>query len=110
MNNGLFKFKERRPTLTYPYEYTTIGPAGLNFRIRNGNGCFPRGKSTPNFYSFIILSTITYNFSEKLHFKSRKKRFSIASNAFAWLEALDTYPLLASGIYKGQANRLISTH
>ena len=41
-------FKEHQPTLPYPYEYSTIGPEGLNFRIRNGNGCFPLGMSTPN--------------------------------------------------------------
>ncbi len=46
---GLFILEEHRPTLTYPYEYTTIGPEGLNCRIRNGNGCFPLGKSTPKF-------------------------------------------------------------
>ena len=50
--------KEHRPTLTYPYEYTTIGPEELNFRIRNGNGCFPLGKGTPKFCfkKFWILS------------------------------------------------------
>ena len=41
------KIKEYLPTLTYPYEYTTIGLEGLNFRIRNGNGCDPFSMDTP---------------------------------------------------------------
>ena len=28
--------------------HSTIGPAGLNFRVRDGNGCFPCGKITGN--------------------------------------------------------------
>ena len=36
----------RRPTLPHTYACSTIGPAGLNFRVRDGNGCFPRGKIT----------------------------------------------------------------
>jgi hypothetical protein len=27
---------------------STIGPAGLNFRVRDGNGWIPRGKITDN--------------------------------------------------------------
>src|SRR5438046_8126591 len=36
----------RRPTLPHTFACSTIGPAGLNFRVRDGNGCFPRGKIT----------------------------------------------------------------
>jgi hypothetical protein len=36
----------RRPTLPHTYACSTIGPAGLNFRVRDGNGCFPCGKIT----------------------------------------------------------------
>ena len=32
-----------RPTLPGRCQPSTIGPAGLNYRIRNGNGCGPRG-------------------------------------------------------------------
>ena len=38
----------RRPTLPHTYACSTIGPARLNFRVRDGNGCFPRGKITGN--------------------------------------------------------------
>src|SRR5579859_1521059 len=38
----------RRPTLPYTFAYSTIGPAGLNFRVRDGNGWNPRGKITAN--------------------------------------------------------------
>ena len=36
----------RRPTLPHTFAYSTIGPAGLNFRVRDGNGWNPRGKIT----------------------------------------------------------------
>ena len=43
--NGLYLCR-RRPTLPHTFACSTIGPAGLNFRVRDGNGCFPRGKIT----------------------------------------------------------------
>jgi hypothetical protein len=36
----------RRPTLPHTFACSTIGPAGLNFRVRDGNGWNPRGKIT----------------------------------------------------------------
>ena len=36
----------QRPTLPHTFACSTIGPAGLNFRVRDGNGCFPCGKIT----------------------------------------------------------------
>ena len=36
----------RRPTLPHTFACSTIGPAGLDFRVRDGNGYFPRGKIT----------------------------------------------------------------
>src|ERR1051326_8198787 len=41
----------RRPTLPHSFPCSTIGPAGLNFRVRDGNGCDPRGKITAKFAS-----------------------------------------------------------
>src|SRR5271157_2219701 len=38
----------RRPTLPHTFACSTIGPAGLDFRVRDGNGYFPRGKITGN--------------------------------------------------------------
>ena len=34
------------PTLPHTFACSTIGPAGLNFRVRDGNGCGPRGMTT----------------------------------------------------------------
>src|SRR3954469_20714246 len=34
------------PTLPHSSPCSTIGPAGLNFRVRDGNGWNPRGKIT----------------------------------------------------------------
>src|SRR5215471_326112 len=38
----------QRPTLPHTFAYSTIGPAGLNFRVRDGNGWNPRGMITAN--------------------------------------------------------------
>src|SRR6266404_5057918 len=38
----------RRPTLPHSFPCSTIGPAGLNFRGRGGNGRDPRGMITAN--------------------------------------------------------------
>ena len=36
----------RRPTLPHSFPCSTIGPEGLNFRVRDGNGCDPLGIAT----------------------------------------------------------------
>ncbi len=36
----------QRPTFPRRFQRSIIGPAGLNFRVRDGNGCFPRGMAT----------------------------------------------------------------
>ena len=38
----------QRPTLPYRCQHSTIGPGGLNFRVRDGNGCGPSGKAAGN--------------------------------------------------------------
>ena len=42
---GLYLCRQR-PTLPHSFPCSTIGPAGLNFRVRDGNGCVPRGNIT----------------------------------------------------------------
>ena len=32
--------------LSHDISHSIIGPGGLNFRVRNGNGCFPSGMAT----------------------------------------------------------------
>jgi hypothetical protein len=44
---GLYLCRQR-PTLPHTFACSTIGPAGLNFRVRYGNGWIPRGKITDN--------------------------------------------------------------
>jgi hypothetical protein len=36
-----YKKTRQRPTLPLSCPSSTIGTSGLNFRVRNGNGCFP---------------------------------------------------------------------
>src|SRR6266481_7483642 len=38
--------RRRRPNLPHSFPCSTLGPAGLNFRVRDGNGWNPRGKIT----------------------------------------------------------------
>src|ERR1700704_1287981 len=45
---GPLSLMRRRPNLPHTFAYSTIGPAGLNFRVRDGNGWYPRGKITAN--------------------------------------------------------------
>src|SRR5215813_10657569 len=47
----------RRPTLPHTFACSTIGPAGLNFRVRDGNGWIPRGKITDVLSSESLEST-----------------------------------------------------
>jgi hypothetical protein len=42
---GLYLCRQR-PTLPHTFACSNIGPAGLNFRVRDGNGWIPRGKIT----------------------------------------------------------------
>ncbi len=42
----LFKHVRRRPTLPRGPPRSTIGAEGLNFRVRNGTGCFPFAMAT----------------------------------------------------------------
>jgi hypothetical protein len=43
---GFCYYSRRRPTLPHSYPCSTIGPEGLNFRVRDGNGCDPLGIAT----------------------------------------------------------------
>ncbi len=42
----------RSPNLPHTYACSTIGPTRLNFRVRDGNGCDPRGKLTGKLLKF----------------------------------------------------------
>ena len=45
----LFQITSRqRPTFPQPRGCSIIGPGGLNFRVRNGNGWTPSGMVTEN--------------------------------------------------------------
>ena len=39
----------QRPTFPLPHSSSIIGLGGLNFRVRDGNGCGPSGNATGNF-------------------------------------------------------------
>ncbi len=48
------KKTRQRPTLPLSCPSSTIGTGGLNFRVRNGNGCFPAVMVTGIFIRFSI--------------------------------------------------------
>src|SRR5215469_4988728 len=45
----------RRPTLPRGPPRSTIGAEGLNFRVRNGTGCFPFAMATETLWRFKVL-------------------------------------------------------
>src|ERR1700741_3789491 len=47
-DRGLSILSRRRPTFPHSYPCSIVGPARLNFRVRDGNGCDPRGMITGN--------------------------------------------------------------
>src|SRR5208337_2658789 len=47
LTDGAFQLNSRRrPTFPHSYPCSIIGPEGLNFRVRDGNGCDPLGIAT----------------------------------------------------------------
>src|ERR1700689_374285 len=53
---GLYLCRQR-PTLPHTFACSTIGPAGLNFRVRYGNGWIPRGMITDNSKQLLAISS-----------------------------------------------------
>ncbi len=52
---GFFQIISRqRPTFPQPRGCSIIGPGGLNFRVRNGNGWTPSGMVTENYLNKIL--------------------------------------------------------
>ena len=41
----------QRPTFPLPHSSSIIGLGGLNFRVRDGNGCGPSGNATGNLFT-----------------------------------------------------------
>ena len=54
---GLYLCRQR-PTLPHTFACSTIGPAGLNFRVRDGNGWIPRGKITDNLEQSLVFGQL----------------------------------------------------
>ena len=50
VSQGLFIKSRQCPTLPRGCPPSTIGANGLNFRVRNGNGCIPIAITTANFF------------------------------------------------------------
>ena len=45
-----FFVTRQRPTFPLPHSSSIIGLGGLNFRVRDGNGCGPSGNATGNLF------------------------------------------------------------
>ncbi len=57
----------RRPTLPHSCPCSTIGPEGLNFRVRDGNGCGPLGIATEKSVVRTGLNQPLRSISRQLH-------------------------------------------
>jgi hypothetical protein len=51
---AFLKNVRRRPTLPHRNQCSTIGSEGLNFRVRNGTGCFPFDKDAETLLSYVL--------------------------------------------------------
>ena len=129
---GLYLIR-RRPTLPHTFACSTIGPAGLNFRVRDGNGWNPRGVIAGN----LLADFLRENFKElsdlKLEIlkvqisnpgqcltteqigdcKDRGAPVAVAVQLRAWFDrplTTGNWQLVsAPGKFYGQAERAIST-
>ena len=58
---GLFVVTRQRPTFPLPHSSSIIGLGGLNFRVRDGNGCGPSGKATGNIFEDVNRHSFNVN-------------------------------------------------
>ena len=102
--DGAFLIKSRRrPTLPHSYPCSTIGPEGLNFRVRDGNGCDPLGIATEKPVGLDVGPCLTL---------SRQSHISVAGVLFVRLidgSGGRVASPLTGLIFYGQASRPIST-
>src|ERR1700675_4371950 len=75
----------RRPTFPHSYPCSIIGPTRLNFRVRDGNGCDPRGLITRKLEARAISSREPDNRSwlalQVLLFVERTVYFGVAASS-----------------------------
>src|SRR5689334_17737453 len=69
-----------RPTLPRPFERSTIGAGGLNFRVRNGTGCDPAAMGTETSYSVVFDLLLGTDFSlttnkERRHLRTKPSAY-----------------------------------
>ena len=88
---AFWNLSRRRPTFPHSYPCSIIGPARLNFRVRDGNGCDPRGMTTGNLVkSFALGDQISdIRKQERRRFESFRKRLArrhwgAADNSLGW--------------------------
>ena len=70
----VLNLSRRRPTFPHSYPCSIIGPARLNFRVRDGNGCDPRGMTTGKAMKFSVIGfqkTVKPNTEENFEIVSR---------------------------------------
>ena len=99
---GLSKKKLRRcPTLPQELSCSTIGPGGLNFRVRDGIGCGPSGNTTGNL--------LTRSSSREI--KKRRLSSCVSTLTFTLQDVclLRIYNFFSKKKNDGQASRPIST-
>ena len=53
-------FVRRRPTLPQPGGCSTIGAGRLNFRVRDGAGCFPVAMAAVTFVTYFVMCSLCW--------------------------------------------------
>ena len=61
-HSGVFLCIRRRPSLPHGSPCSTIGAERLNFRVRNGAGCFPLAMITETLWSYRGVRSIDRSF------------------------------------------------
>ena len=72
---GFYEKFRRRPTLPHRTPCSTIGAEELNFRVRDGNGCFLFAIATENFKAMVTQSYNLYATIEPQTFRRSCKLF-----------------------------------
>ncbi len=113
---GFWIYSRQRPTLPHTFACSTIGAEGLNFRVRDGNGCGPFAMVTGNFLVISFSSRVNANVRARQlgvwHFEGLRRTISRPGGHVALRAANEN--IRACGSHQredklGQASRPIST-
>ncbi len=110
------RFKKIPPSRYSPTQEmcSTIAEAGLNFRVRNGNGCGPRSMDGGKTLSLFPVPLISRTASHDYHYQSLSIRIdrSLNSEYLSELERLARVDIVSFSSFSGigRPNQLVKPH